>query len=102
MEFLKPRVMEFITPSGRNVLQFSRTSEREEMLRLSEYALDLVSNRCEIDSDEIIGKSLTVRMELPDGGERFFNGYVARFEQRGSEGKFLSFVILGAKLELQI
>jgi type VI secretion system secreted protein VgrG len=90
-EIIKPRVIEITTPLGRDVLQFSRMSAREEMSRLSEYAIDLVSNRCDIDLDEIVGKSVTVRVELPNGGERFFNGYVARFEQKATEGKFYAY-----------
>ena len=57
---------------------------REEMSRLSEYQLDLLSEKGDIDLDEILGKNVTVKLELPDDSTRYFNGY--RHALRASAG----------------
>ena len=54
-----PRVMEIVTPLGEDVLLFHRMSAREEMSRLFEYQLDLLSKEKEDDihPDDILGKT---------------------------------------------
>lgn len=83
-----PRVMEIITPLGEDVLLFHRMNAREELSRLSEFQLALLSERSDINLDEIMGKNVTVKLELPDDKKRFFNGYVTRFAQIGTHGRY--------------
>src|SRR2546428_13922755 len=86
------RVMEIDTPLGDGVLLFHGMQAREEMGRLSELNLDLLSARHDIDIDDILGKNVTVRLALPDEKTRFFNGYVTRFAQSGSYGRYNRYV----------
>ena len=74
-----PRVMEIATPLGEDVLLFHGMHAREELSRLSEYQLDLLSPKRDIDLDDILGKNVTVKLALPDDSTRYFNGYVTRF-----------------------
>ena len=82
------RVMEIATPLGEGVLLFHRMNAREEMSRLFEYHLDLLSPNEDIDLDEILGKNVTIELGLADDERRQFNGYVTWFSQSGMYGRF--------------
>ena len=82
-----PRVMEVVTPLGDSVLLFHGMHAREEMGRLGEYQLDLLSPKKDINLDDILGKNVTVKLALPDDSTRCFNGYVTRFAQGGAYGR---------------
>ena len=83
-----PRVMEIVTPLGEDVLLFHTMSAREEMSRLFEYQLDLLSARDDINLDEILGKNVTIKLALPSDETRFYNGFVTRFAEGGTLGRF--------------
>ena len=83
-----PRVMEIATPLGRDVLLFHGMHAREEMSRLFEYQLNLLSMKNDIAVDDILGKNVTVKVALPDDSTRHFNGYVTRFSQGGRYGRY--------------
>jgi type VI secretion system secreted protein VgrG len=88
MSNVAERVMAISTPLGEDVLLFHGMHGREEMSRLSEYELDLLSERADIDLDEILGKNVTVKLALADDQARYFNGYVTRFAQSGTFGRY--------------
>ena len=56
------------TPLGDDVLLLRSFSGHEEISRLFEFDLDLLSEDYEINFDDIIGQNVTIRMELPEGG----------------------------------
>jgi type VI secretion system secreted protein VgrG len=87
-----PRVMEVTTPLGGDVLLFHGMQGREELSRPSEYQIDLLSTKSDIDVDKILGKNVTVKLALPDDSIRHFNGYVTRFTQHGSYGRYHRYV----------
>ena len=75
--------MEITTPLGDDVLLFHGMHAREEL----EPARASSSSTCsspngDIDLDDILGKNVTVKLQLPDDSTRYFNGYVTRFSQR--------------------
>ena len=76
------------TPLGTDVLVVRRCSIREELSRLFEIELDLISSRNDINFDEIIGKNVTLRLEGARGKTRYFNGIVNRFTQGKSERSY--------------
>src|SRR5687767_1012693 len=80
-------VMEIATPLADKLL-FHRMLAREELGRLSEYEIDLLSPRNDIAFSEILGENVTVSLELGGGGKRHFNGYVTRFSQAGMRGRY--------------
>lgn len=86
------RLMEIVTPLGEDVLLFHGMHAREEVSRLSEFHLDLLSEKQDIKVDDILGKNVTVKLALPDDATRFFNGYVTRFSQRGKMGRYHRYV----------
>jgi type VI secretion system secreted protein VgrG len=83
-----PRVMAIDTPLGPDVLLFHGLHAREELSRLTECHYDLLSENGSIKPDDILGKNVTLRVELPSGEGRFFNGYVTRFSQGGKYGRY--------------
>ena len=83
-----PRTMEIATPLGEDVLLFHRMTAHEEMSRLFEYQVDLLSARDDINLDEILGKNVTIKLALRDDETRFFNGFVTRFAEGETLGRF--------------
>jgi type VI secretion system secreted protein VgrG len=80
--------MEISTPLGADLL-FHGMTAREEMSRLFEYQVDLLGPLDkDVVLDDILGKNVTIKLELPDESTRFFNGYVTRFSQRGTYGRY--------------
>lgn len=73
----------FSTPLGEDVLLIRNLRGFEGVSRLFEFQLDLLSERDDIEADEIIGKRVTLRIET-DIGERHFTGVVANFAQGGT------------------
>ena len=82
-----PRVMEITTPLGDDLL-FRSMHAREEMSRLSEFQIDLLSPKNNIKLDDILGKNVTVKLALPDDNTRYFNGFVTRFAQGQRLGRY--------------
>jgi type VI secretion system secreted protein VgrG len=78
--------MEITTPLGADVLLFHGMHAREELGRMGEYQLDLLSRKGDINLDDILGKNVTVKLALPDDKTRYYNGYVTRFSQGGKDG----------------
>jgi type VI secretion system secreted protein VgrG len=68
-------------PLDENALLFHAMSGREELARLFEYDVSALSTRGDILPADLLGKSVTVKVELQAGGYRYFNGYVVRFAQ---------------------
>ena len=83
-----PRVMEITTPLGPDVLLFHTMHAREELSRVSEYQVSLLSLKDDINIDDILGKNVTIKLVLQSDEVRFFNGYVTRFSQGGKLGRY--------------
>jgi type VI secretion system secreted protein VgrG len=82
------RVMEITTPLGEDVLLFHALHAREELGRLGDYQLDLLSPKNDVNVDDILGKNVTIKLALPDDSTRYFNGFVTRFAQGGTYGRY--------------
>ena len=82
------RAFELSSPLGDDALMFHRMTAQEELGRLSEFQIDALSEHANLDPDQILGKPVTVREKLADGGMRPFSGHVARFGQAGFQGRY--------------
>src|SRR5262249_38514184 len=80
--------MENTTPVGDELLLFYGMHPRGGLCRLRGYHVGILSPKKDVDPDDILGKSVTVKIELPDDSIRFFNGFVTRFAQGGSTGRY--------------
>ncbi|KAI5916438.1 type VI secretion system Vgr family protein [Thauera sp. 2A1] len=90
-----PRVMEITTPLDPDVLLFHSIVVREEMGRLFEFDITVLSPRNDIDPNKLLGKNVTVKVELADGAIRHFDAYVTRFAFAGVHGRYLRYQIVG-------
>jgi type VI secretion system secreted protein VgrG len=75
------------TPLGEDVLLLRGFSASEQISRLFAFELDLLSENHEINFDEIIGQNVTIRVDLPGGGTRYWNGFINRFVQGASTSR---------------
>ncbi|GAB2882383.1 type VI secretion system spike protein VgrG1b [Uliginosibacterium flavum] len=82
---------ELLSPVGPEVLRLSSLSARETLGQISEFHLFGLSDTPDIDIDALLGKQGSIRITLPDGGERFFTGYFTRFAHAGTHGRFQSY-----------
>ena len=85
-----PRVMEITTPLGDDLL-FHAMQAREDLSRLFDYHLELLSIKPDIDVDKILGKNVTIKLALPDDKTRYFNGFVTRFSQGARHGRYTTY-----------
>ena len=81
------RAMSIATPLGGDVLLFHTLDVSEELGRLAEYNISVLSEKRDIDPDDLLGKHVTVKLELPKGGPRYFDAQVVRFALAGKRGR---------------
>ena len=77
------RDIKVITPLGDNVLLFRKMSATEQLGRLFEYKLDLLSDNPAITLSDLLGQAVTVHLKTSNNESRYFNGHVSRFSQAG-------------------
>lgn len=73
------------TPLGNDELLFQSMSGTEEMGRLFEFEIELTRKQQKgtVDISSILGKSMTLKLEMPNTTTRFFNGKVIQFKHTG-------------------
>lgn len=74
------------TPLGDDLL-FLSLRATAELGRLFSYDLTLVSKRADIDFRRILGKRVSVKLQVPKATPRIFSGYVVAFRQTGMRGR---------------
>src|SRR5262249_9934208 len=85
------RQIELTTPLGPDALLFRAMHGREELGRLSEFDLSALSTKADIGPGDLLAKNVTVKLELWGGGFRYYNGYVTRFAQGGTIGRYYQY-----------
>lgn len=76
---------------GADVLLFRRMSATEGLSTLSEYSVDLYSERTDLQADDMLATPMTVAVDLPKGGQRYFSGMVTQFVYTGRQGRFATY-----------
>jgi len=77
----------FVTcPLGENTLLFHQMTGHEEMGRLFEYEIELLSEQQHMDINQVLGQPMTLTLELPQKNKRDYHGYVTQFRQHGTLG----------------
>lgn len=83
------RPMEVTTPLGTDVLLITGFSAHEEISQLFEFHVDvLAQNSAEVAFDKLLGQKVTVRLDMPGGKKRFFNGVCSRVTQGKRDNVF--------------
>jgi type VI secretion system secreted protein VgrG len=82
------RTLSVSTALGDDVLLLSSFTGREEMSRLFQYDLELLSTDDAVNPEAVVGKPITFGVMPSEGDPRYFNGIVSRFSagQRGNRG----------------
>lgn len=79
------RMLEISTKAGDGVFVVQKFTGREDLGRLYEYRLELLSERGDITAEQLLGTNATVALELNDAtSTRYFNGYITRFSVQGT------------------
>src|SRR4026209_2279277 len=76
------------TPLGADALLVRSVTCTEQISRLFQIELDLISTDGEIEFEQLIGESATIRLEAVEDQTRYFNGVISRFVQTKNEGSF--------------
>lgn len=84
----KNRLLAIGTALGDDALVIKKFVCSEQLGRLFQMDVELLSDDVALDFDSMVGTNASVRLSLPSGETRYFNGFVSRFVQVGSEGKF--------------
>ncbi len=79
------RMIEISTKAGAGVFVVQKFTGREDLGRLYEYRLELLSERGDLTAEQLLGTNATVSLELNDSDStRYFNGYITRFTVQGA------------------
>ncbi|MES9941155.1 MAG: type VI secretion system tip protein TssI/VgrG [Candidatus Thiodiazotropha sp. 6PLUC2] len=77
------RQLKIKTPLGPDELLILSMEGSEELGRLFEFTIDLLSDNEAISHYDLLGKKMTVEMDMVDTTKRYFDGYVSDFSQVG-------------------
>jgi type VI secretion system secreted protein VgrG len=86
--FQTARQVSVTTPLGDDVLLFRRMRADDELGRLFEYRLELLSRNAQLKLTDLVGQRMTVTLKQPGGEPRYFDGFVAQFSQHGRRGAY--------------
>ena len=75
-------------PRARTYFSYRGSPDAKAFPRLFSFRLDLASEKDSISFKDIIGQNVTIRTTLADSSARYFNGFVSRFAQSGSDARF--------------
>jgi len=76
---------------GADALLFRRMRAHEGLSQLSEYTLELYSERADLNIDDLLATQMSVAVDLPKGGSRYFSGHVSHFGFTGRQGRFATY-----------
>jgi type VI secretion system secreted protein VgrG len=79
--------IELVTPLADELL-FHGLHAQEELSRLGEYHLDLLSKNKNVDRDKILGAKVSIKVMLESGKVRYFNGFVSCFSKAAGLGRY--------------
>src|SRR6516165_10380323 len=79
------------TPLGKDVLLLRGFSGSEAISQLFHFDLDLLSENDSIKFQDVVGKSVTLRIYDADGKERHWNGFISRFSQGAQDRRLTAY-----------
>jgi type VI secretion system secreted protein VgrG len=79
------------TPFGADKLTIRTIQGEERISGLFQYTLEMVSTDKSLDFKKIVGKGVTVTMELVDGSRAYLHGIVGRFVQAGTDARVTTY-----------
>lgn len=85
------RLAQINSPLGPDVLILSEMGGSEELGRLFDYELQLISDDPAIDLNQLLGKPMSLSLQVNVASYRYFHGIVARCSQSVDRGQFASY-----------
>jgi type VI secretion system secreted protein VgrG len=85
------RLLAIGTPLGDDVLAVRSISVEEQLGRLFRIEAELSSEDGEIDLDKVVGNNVTIRLNIGQKVDRYFNGFVSRMVQTGNKGGYAQY-----------
>jgi type VI secretion system secreted protein VgrG len=79
------------TPLGKDVLLLRGFTGSEAISQLFHFDLDLLSGNDSIRFQDVVGKSVTLRIYDANGGERYWNGFISRFSQGAQDRRLTAY-----------
>lgn len=79
------------TPLGADALLVRAGSVTEQLGRLFEIDIDLLSPDENLDFNSVLGNEITLSIDLDDGKPRYFHAFVAHFSQTGRLGRYATY-----------
>jgi len=79
------------TPLGKDVLLLRGFTGSEAISQLFHFDLDLLSENDSIPFQDVVGKSVTLRIYDAKGGERHWNGFISRFSQGAQDRRLTAY-----------
>ena len=76
------------TPLGKDVLLLQSATVTEQLGRLFQIEVELLSEKHDVAFDDLVGQNVTLRLNLAGEAKRYFNGFVSRFIQNRDDGNF--------------
>lgn len=87
----EPFFFSLSSPFGADVLLLRSFHGEERISGLFRFSLECQSENRSLDFSQIIGKGVTITLDLADGSQRFLHGIVGRFVQAGSDERFATY-----------
>jgi type VI secretion system secreted protein VgrG len=82
------RLVAIGTPLGDDVLALRSFSLQDQLGRLFHIEAELSSEDGAIDFDKVVGNNVTIRLDIGQAADRFFNGFVSRLVQVANQGGY--------------
>ena len=87
------RMAVITSPLGGDALVLERLDGNDELGRLFNYELALISEDNALSLDALLGKPMGLAVQLADGSDRHFHGIVSRCSQTADSGQFASYQV---------
>ncbi|WP_440811554.1 type VI secretion system Vgr family protein [Pseudomonas syringae] len=87
------RLAQVTSPLGPDVLLLKEMSGGDELGRLFSYDLQLTSVDGALDLNQLLGKPMSLSVQLAGGAQRYFHGIVARCSQNVTRDQFASYQV---------
>ena len=77
------RSFDLKTPLGKDVLLVRQMSGTEALSEPYQWDLDLLSEKGDINAEDLLGQKVSLSFTMANGKKRYFHGYVTEFSQGG-------------------
>jgi type VI secretion system secreted protein VgrG len=77
------RSFDLKTPLGKDVLLVRQMSGTEALSEPFQWDLDLLSEKGDINAEDLLGQKVSLSFTMANGQKRYFHGYVTEFSQGG-------------------